>query len=104
MATDRNRVMVNLDDATFAAFHRLSAAMEKPLGTVIRNILEEVHPYFNEMAAGLEVAKKAPIEAMEKLQSALIRAQASAGQLSLEIDTARRGANAQGKSKRRASK
>lgn len=104
MATDRNRVMVNLDDATYAAFLRLSAAMEKPLATVIRNILEETHPTFNEIAEGLERVKKHPVEAMARLQSALLQTSASAGQLSLEIDSAIRGANATAKSKRRSPK
>lgn len=103
MATDRNRVMVNLDDATYAAFHRLAVVTEKPLATSIRSMLEELHPYVNETAEALEKAKKAPDEALAKMHSALIKAQASAGQLSLHMDSVR-GANDKRAAKSRGSR
>ena len=69
MAERRKRLALSLSPELHSAIERIAVAQDKKMVTVINDFLNECHPYFEDIATSLELAKqgKNPFFVLQKM-------------------------------------
>ena len=85
MPTEMRRIQVALPPKVDAALARLQRITGKPQATVVRELLDDFAPHIVALADALEVARKQPQEALDRVAEMLKDATALASQAELDI-------------------
>lgn len=86
MPTPFYRVQVVTVPPVRAALERISKAAGVPMGSIVRDFLEESLPALESMADALEMVPKSPGEALARMSRTLQETTANARQMGLELD------------------
>ena len=85
MAATHPRIGVVTAPRVRAALERISSVTGTPMGTIVREMLEQALPVLEQMADALEMVPASPGAALAKMAHSLDEAQAEAAQMSLEL-------------------
>jgi hypothetical protein len=85
MAAQHPRIGVITVPRVRSALERISAVTGTPMGTIVREMLEQALPALNQMADALEAVPKNPGEALAKMAKVLEQASVDTAQMGLEL-------------------
>ena len=86
MPTKNPRILVTLDQKDLELVRRIALAFDTSLSGAVRWLVAEVSPALVPMIEAMELAQKAPQEALQKMRTAMHGAASDMSQLHLEID------------------
>ena len=92
MPTKNERVMLTVKPKTLAAVRSVAEASNIPAASLIAQMLDEMVPMLNSMAAAAKATKEKRVEAFDHLAESLAVAQVSAAETQLGLSRARRRA------------
>lgn len=85
--TPYKRLQIVTVPRVYAALKRISVASGDPMGTIVRQMLEEGLPALEEIADALESVPKSPGAALARMSQTLERAGNEARQMGLELES-----------------